>query len=508
MARLRGKSPESQDAARRRLGVLAGSAHFLCQHWPKVLLISALVITPCLWHRHIEAGDLGSHVYNAWLVHRIQHGQAPGLSVTPQVQNILFDSLLSGLGSVFSLPAGEKIAVSLAVLIFFWGTFTLLCVASQRVAWTFLPCVAMLTYGWTFHAGLFNYYISLGLSFFGIAVFWRGSRRERIAALALAPIILIAHPLGLASLFGIGGLILAAETLPARYHPVLPASAAAVFFILERYLSHHYMVLNPGWIEYLINGTDQIVIFGHRYNFLAGATLFFALAGLVTDVVRRRREGGAWIHYRLPVHLYFSAQMGIFFLPSAVYLPKYGAPLSMLLERLSLVSAVMGCCVLSMIKPHKWHAAGFGAIAAVFFMFLYQDTASLSRMEDEVDRLVQTLPPGQRVLETISTEPSWRAYIAAHMLDRACIGHCFAYGNYEPSSNQFRVRAAPGNRIVMTSYDDTESMERGTYTVKPTDLPAYQVYQCSLSVSDLCIRPLDAGETNNRLGMHPEGLPH
>jgi hypothetical protein len=326
--------------------------------------------------------------------------------------------------------------------------------------------------------------------------------------LVVAPIILIAHPLGLGSLFGIAGFILAAEALPTRYHLLLPVSAAAVFFIVHRYLSHHYKLLNPGWIEYLINGTDQIVIFGHRYNFLAGATLLFALACLVTDVVRRRREPGAWVHYSLPAHLYLSAQMGIFFLPSAIYLPKYGAPLSMLLERLSLVCAVMGCCVVSRIEPQKWHAVGFGAIAAVFFMFLYQDTASLSRMEDEVDRLVQSLPPGQRVLETISTEPSWRAYIAAHMLDRACIGHCFAYGNYEPASNQFRVRAAPGNRIVMTSYDDTESMERGTYTVKPTDLPAYQVYQCSLSVSDLCIRPLGAGETNNRLGMHPEGLPH
>jgi hypothetical protein len=501
-------SPESQDAARSRPGVLAGSAHFLCQRWPKVLLISVIVITPCLWHRHIEAGDLGSHVYNAWLVHRIQHGQASGLSVAAQWQNILFDSLLSGLGSAYSLSTSEKIAVSLAVLIFFWGTFTLLCAASQRVAWTFLPCVAMLTYSWTFHAGLFNYCISLGLSFFGIAVFWRGSLRERVATLAVAPIILIAHPLGLAALLGIAGFILAVEALPARYHPVLPALAAAVFFIVDLYLSLHYRVLNPGWIEYLINGTDQIVTFGHRYNFLAGATLFFALACLVTDVVRRRREGGAWIHFSLPVYLYLSAQMGILFLPGAIYLPKYGAPLSMLLERLSLVSAVMGCCVLCKVKPQRWHAVGFGAIAAVFFIFLYQDTASLNRMEAQVDRLVQTLPPGQRVLETISAEPSWRACIAAHMLDRACIGHCFAYGNYEPSSNQFRVRAAPGNRIVMTSYEDTESMETGTYTVKPTDLPAYQVYQCSLSVSDLYIRRLGAGETNNRLGMHPEGLPH
>jgi hypothetical protein len=284
-----------------------------------------------------------------------------GAIVDAAVGNILFDALLSGLGSAFSLIAGEKIAVSLAALIFLWGRFTLLC---------------------------------------------------------------------------------------------SPASASR----------GHFCRLSPCC--------------------------------------------GFCVHFSVPVHLYLATQMGIFFLPSAVYLPKYVAPLSMLLERLSLVSAVMGCCVLSTIKPQKWYAVGLGAIAAAFFMFLYQDTALLSRMEDGVDRLVQTLPPGQRVLEAISTEPGWRAYIAARMLDRACFGHCFAYGNYEPSSNQFRLRAAPENRIVMTSYDDTESMERGGYMVKPADLPAYQVYQCSPSVSDLCIRRLDAGEMNNHLGMHPEGLPH
>ena len=491
-----------------RLSVVAESAEYVYANCWKGLVVSALVVLPCLWHRHIEAGDLGSHVYNAWLVQRIEHGQAPGLAVIPQWHNVLFDNLLSSLGSIFSLPAAEKIAVSLAVLVFFWGMFALLCAAGRRAAWTLLPCTAMLTYGWTFHAGLFNYYMSLGLSFFGIAVFWRGTRWDRLAAFALAPVILLAHPLGLVSLLGFAGLIRASEALPPRYHLALPAVAGAVFFLVDRFLGHHFAVLNPGWIEYLINGTDQIVIFGHRYNYLAGATLLLGLACLATEVLRRRQPAESWMPLSLPINLYLSAQMGIFLLPSSVFLPHYAAPLSMLLERLSLVSAVISCCVLATVKPQRWHALGFGAIAAVFFLFLYQDTASLSRMEDEVDRLVQALPPGQRVMETISTEPGWRAYIAAHMLDRACIDHCFAYGNYEPSSRQFRVRAEQDNQIVMTSYDDTESMERGTYTVKSGDLPAYQVYQCSLTVWDLCIRPLSPGETNNRLGMHPEGLPH
>ena len=29
------------------------------------LLISPALLIPCFWHRHIQAGDLASHVYNA-----------------------------------------------------------------------------------------------------------------------------------------------------------------------------------------------------------------------------------------------------------------------------------------------------------------------------------------------------------------------------------------------------------------------------------------------------------
>ena len=68
----------------------------------------------------------------------------------------------------------------------------------------------------------------------------------------------------------------------------------------------------------------------------------------------------------------------------------------------------------------------------------------------------------------------------------------------------FRVRAAPGNPYVLSRYDDAVDMENGEYTVQPEDLPVYQVYQCSASGTDLCIRALEAGEENDRLGIHPE----
>ena len=76
-----------------------------------ILVISAAMIVPCLWHRHIEAGDLGSHVYNAWLAQLIEKGQAPGLYIVRQWNNVLFDWLLLHTANIVGFAAAEKIVL-------------------------------------------------------------------------------------------------------------------------------------------------------------------------------------------------------------------------------------------------------------------------------------------------------------------------------------------------------------------------------------------------------------
>jgi len=66
------------------------------------------------------------------------------------------------------------------------------------------------------------------------------------------------------------------------------------------------------------------------------------------------------------------------------------------------------------------------------------------------------------------------------------------------------VRALPENHYVMSSFDHVPDMEEGSYEVQPEDLPAYQLYQCSSNGLELCIRSLNAGEENDRLGIHPD----
>lgn len=483
-------------------GALPSSFEFIRRHWRKLFAISAGVLVPCFWHRTIAAADLGSHLYNAWLVQLIERGQIHGLWIVRMWNNVLFDFLLSGFASVFGLHASEKIAVSTAVLIFFWGMFALVCAATRRPPWFLLPVLALFTYGWTFHLGFFNYYLSLGLSFFGVAIFWRGQGWERLLALAIAPLAMLAHPLGLILLFGVSAYVGIAEIIPRRHQVLLFVLAAGSLFSVHQYFWHHYIVEASPFPFYLMNGADQLILFGERYHLVERALMAFAIISLALDVFRRRGERNSWRDYSIPLQLFLLSLLAVPLLPRGVHFPGKPAAIALLTERLTSVTAAIACCLLGAMRPSKWHLAASLAIAAVFFTFLYQDTGVVNKMEVQAEQLVRTLPPNQRVMATILPLPGSRVMIQ-HMIDRACIGHCFSYGNYEPGSGVFRVRAAPGNPYVLSDYDLVVEMEEGDYTVTDEDLPAYQVYQCTESGTVLCIRPLEADEDNDRLGVHP-----
>ena len=158
-----------------------------------------------------------------------------------------------------------------------------------------------------------------------------------------------------------------------------------------------------------------------------------------------------------------------------------------------------GFCVL-----HAW--CGEAAEMAVRWLrpgdcrllfYLYRDTARINRMEEQAERLVRTIPAGQRVLSTIDPPDGSRVFIF-HIADRACIGRCFSYGNYEPGSGQFRVRANPGNPFVTTSMDASFAIQRGEYIVQPRDLPIFQLRRCNASADELCLHALSTGAVNGQ----------
>jgi len=484
-------------------GIFRSFGDFVREFPTRILSLSVLVLVPCFWHRTIVAGDLGSHLYNVWLAQLIRAGQAPGLWLASRWNNVLFDYLLLFVARFVSLGLAEKIVVSISVLVFFWGAFALVTAAARRAPWFLVPCLAMISFGFTFHMGFSNYYISLGLSFWGVAIFWRGAGWERWSSFLLAPLIMLANPLGLVWMVGASAYIFAAEKIPQQYQVILAAGAIGMLAVAHWFFWHSYVIETQKRPAYFFNGTDQLWLFGPRYQI--PQILFGAIAALalIFDFVGQRKHSWAATKYAIPLQFYAILIFAAGLLPEGIRFSGEPVALAILTERLSSLTAVMLCCLLGAMIPRKWHLLAFGATAVIFFAFLYQDTERINRMETQVEKLVRTIPRDSRVLGTIQPFPDSRILIQ-HMLDRACIGYCFSYGNYEAASQQFLVRASEGNPYLMTYFGDTSDMEDGAYEVPPEILPAWQVYQCNESGEDLCIAGVHAGQMNDEMGQHPE----
>src|SRR2546423_6093331 len=85
----------------------------------RVLLISGLVLIPCFWHSRIQAGDLSSHLYNAWLANLIEQGKGPRLTLVSQRTNVLFDWIIAAPIKPMGVAATANIAVPPVALTFF-----------------------------------------------------------------------------------------------------------------------------------------------------------------------------------------------------------------------------------------------------------------------------------------------------------------------------------------------------------------------------------------------------
>jgi len=489
---------------RTRLAEVRG---FLQRFWLRVLLLSAVLTVPCFWHRRIEAGDLASHVYNAWLAQLIEKGQAPGLYLVSRWDNVLFDFTLLHLGKLFGFSVAEKIAVYVCVLIFFWGVFAFVAAVTERAPWFLAPCIAMLAYGYSFNMGFMNYYLSLGLACFGLALFWGAWGREWIYGAVLLPFVLLAHPIGFAWLIGTLAYVKLRARLPGWWK-FLPAVAAAsgllgVYWFMVRNSAKYLVDWDRGRF-YFCNGADQLALYGQRYFYLAGAAFLFGLFCVAVDLYAGRRDGLTWRRFELPFELYVVAFCATALLPENLRPSPDGGWIGLLGSRLTTISAIFGLCVLGLLKPRKWHLAGFSASAIVFFAFLHQDTGWINRLEANAEELVSNLPPGTRVIATVWAPPGWRIPFVGHAVERACIGHCFSYANYEAASGEFRIRVRKGSPAATSSTDDAEDMASGEYEVGDEDLPMKQIYQCDASdLTKLCIRELESGETNGRLGYKP-----
>jgi hypothetical protein len=474
---------------------------FVLANLSRVILVSALILVPCFWHKRIEAGDLPSHTYNAWLVSLISQGRAPGLYIEWRWNNILVDLTLEKLGSLVGYIAAERILVVSCVLLFFWGAFALLSAANGRPPWHLVPALAMITYGWTFYSGFMNFYLSLGLGFFAVALFWRGVGADRLVACVLALIALVAHPMGFLCLVGLAAYFVLADFLSGWQRWGLFVSAFLVALGAHFYIKH----LRSGvWHskDFLkMNGSDQLILFQGHYEELAAAVIVFGAIYFVYGLVREWKNSTDRWAFRAPLELWAVLVFAAAMIPEVIWFSSNPMPFALAVSRLTSVTAVLGLCVLGSVQPRLWHFLGLSVCAAVFFVWTYQDTRTLNNMEEQVENMVSKLPFGRRVIETINTRADSRLWFVNHIVERACIDRCFAYANYEPPTGQFRLRIRPGSPVGTDSPDKVGDMETGDYIVRPEDLPINQIYQCDENdLSKLCIRDLTPGEQNGRIG--------
>jgi hypothetical protein len=449
---------------------------------------SLLLLVPCYWQPRIEAGDLASHIYNCWLAEWIGRTRPAGLEVAHPFTNVLFDWMLSGFDRLAGAGAAQHLAVSLAVLTFVWGAFAFISVLSRRRAWNTLPVVTMLAYGAVYHFGFFNFYLSMGLCLWALALGWSCRAKALAGAAGLLAAAYLAHSLPLVWAVGLLGYRwLRLAVWPRHPQRVLAGALGAIVAV-------HFAVLATlpcNWTVAqfkLVTGADQVAVFDFKYT-----PLFLILLGLwIFEAVTLIRASGLRpLVGGLAFELVLISAAAVSLAPGGVLLPGYLHRLQFIPERLSLGAGVCVCAMLNAGPPRKAVRVAQGLLAAVFFVFLFHDEFALNRLEDRIRNLVDTLPAGRRVILGMD-DPSLSVDGVTHLIDRACLGHCFSYANYEPSTWQFRVRATGPNPYVAWTYVDSWKLQAGLYVVRPADLPMYQVVMDG--EGKLGVRELPAGE--------------
>lgn len=468
-----------------------------------VILLSILLIIPCFWHQRIQAGDLGSHMYNAWLAQLVERHQISGVTVVRQWTNVLFDVLVLQTANAFGFAAAERIVVSICVLVFFWGSFCFLASVSGRPPWNLAPFLVVLAYGYVFHMGFMNYYMSLALAFLGLAAVWQGSAENWAMAAAFGALSLTAHPIGFAFFVGAALYVELSKKLDGYWRWSLPILGVLVLFYVRWFFAMR-TEWDTDWANrralFDILGIDQFKLFGDRYGWLAGVAFAWALLAVFVffyDWIIRREKPQPL--FRMAVELYLLSMIAIKCLPENVRFSGSGAWAGLLGSRLTLITAVLGVLLLACVRVRRWHLLGSCVIAATFFVFVYVDTRKLDRMEASARELAAKLPAAQRIVAVAKPPAGWRIPFVYHSIERTCIGHCFSYGNYEPSSAQFRVRAVPGSSFVVSSNFKAEAIVRGDYVVQQSDLPLVSIYQCGAADwTRLCAAELNVGSKTGK----------
>jgi len=458
---------------------------------------SLLLILPVLLQNHVQAGDLASHLYNTWLVLLVKAGEPLGLDIVPQYSNVLFDWWLEGLWRIGGPVFAEKAAVSLALLLFFWGAFFLLSRLAERSAWPSAPLLAMMAYGWVYHQGFFNYYLSCAFGFWAIGLVAAGGRQALLAFPLLAAAA-AGHLAGASAAAGFAAYLLVWRRTDAGKRLWVLAAAVMGLAGVAAGIAHR---LPSTWHSARLlhlTGATAFMIYGAKYALPALIIVSYWVWVLLSAAQTNKR-----LDLSHPAaHLAFLGAAALVLLPTALQWPGTRHSLNFIDWRLALWFTLLLHCWLAALSPVRFMLPFCAAVAAVYFVFLAADWRALGRLEQAVHEAARRVPPGSRVVSGVTSFPPHMNPLL-HLIDRACIGHCYSYANYEPCTAAFRLRAQPGSPVVMDSPEQVTALQEGSYEVRLRDLPLFAIYlDESAGGFRLQVLPLQKGEVVRRIRVN------
>jgi hypothetical protein len=359
------------------------------------VLVSLLLLAPCYWQPRLHAGDLSSHIYNSWLAQLIESGRAQGLVAVHQTTNVLFDLILGGLFKVVGAEAAQRISVSVAVLTFVWGAFAFVSAVSGRRAWHLMPAVAVLAYGWVFHMGFFNFYLSLGLCFWALAVTWEWKPRRLAAAAPILVFAYLAHPLPVIWTAGLlAYLWLAGRMAPRSRAWIIAASLLAM--VLFRALVSPTLIVEWSLQQVpMTTGAENGWVFDAKY-YVVLAGLLLVWGALFLELLRH--SGTRNVVSSISFQVCVIGAAGVFLLPATVLIPGFHHALVYSAERMSLGVGICVCAMLGAARPRILERCALVVVAIVFFGFLYGDERALNAREDRMQDTVAQMAPGHRLV--------------------------------------------------------------------------------------------------------------
>jgi hypothetical protein len=349
------------------------------------VVISLLLLVPCYWQPRLQAADISSHINNSWMSQLIESGRTEGILVVRQTTNVLFGLMLDGLFRILGAELAQRIAVSIVVLVFVWGAFAFVSTVVGRRPWHVLPCLAMLAYGWVFHMGFFNFYLSLGLCFSAMSLCWNMSGRRMLWAVPLWTLAYLAFAIPLIWSVGLLCYVYFARRM-SPFHRIC-LTGGFVFFQIGIYgvVGRSLMTRWSAAQLATVTGIDQVWVADSKYYWvLMGLALVWGFWFL--SLVRGR--GARQVVASIPFQLCLISAAAVFILPWAVLIPGFFHSLSYIAERMSLGVAVCVCALLGTVDPRRLERWMLAAVAATFFIFMFADERANNSTEDRLQELI------------------------------------------------------------------------------------------------------------------------